>query len=197
MRSDIRAICASACLAITIMMTPASSQSQTSNVTETFDAKSLSEWGHVGDANWTLVDDVMQANKGNGFLVTKNKYSDFYLKAEFWVDEKANSGIFIRCQDQQKPGTQSGYEVNIFDERPEPAYGTGAIVGVAKVDPMPKAGGKWNVMEVTAKGSQFTIVLNGQVTVRLAEDSRFPSGYIGLQYGAGMVKFRKIEINRL
>ena len=70
-------------------------------------------------------------------------------------------------------------------------------MGVAKVDPMPKAGGKWNVMEVTAKGAQFTIVLNGQVTVRLAEDSRFPSGYIGLQYGAGMVKFRKVEINRL
>jgi len=197
MRSNIRAICATACLAITFMMTPASSQSQTGNARETFDARSLSEWGRVGDANWTLVDDVMQANKGNGFLVTKDKYSDFYLKAEFWVDDKANSGIFIRCQEQQKPSTQSGYEVNIFDERPEPAFGTGAIVGVAKVDPMPKAGGKWNVMEVTAKGAQFTIVLNGQVTVRLAEDSRFPSGYIGLQYGAGMVKFRKVEINRL
>jgi hypothetical protein len=28
--------------------------------------------------------------------------------------------------------------VNIWDTRPDPSYGTGAIVDVAKVDPMPK-----------------------------------------------------------
>ena len=44
------------------------------------------------------------------------------------------------------------YEVNIFDKRPDPTYGTGAIVDVAKVDPMPKAGGKWNTFEITAQG---------------------------------------------
>ena len=59
---------------------------------------------------------------------------------------------------------------------------------------MPKAGGKWNVLEITAKGSQFTVVLNGVTTVNKAEDKTFASGYIGLQYGAGIVKFRKIEI---
>jgi hypothetical protein len=52
--------------------------------------------------------------------------------------------------------------VNIFDKRPDPTYGTGAIVDVAKVDPMPKAGGKWNTYEITAKGSQLTVVLNGR-----------------------------------
>jgi len=31
---------------------------------------------------------------------------------------------------------------------------------VAKVLPMPKAGGKWNTYDITAKGSQLTVVLN-------------------------------------
>jgi hypothetical protein len=42
--------------------------------------------------------------------------------------------------------------VNIYDQRPDPSYGTGAIVNFAKVEPMPKAGGKWNTYEITAKG---------------------------------------------
>jgi hypothetical protein len=38
---------------------------------------------------------VVQADKGSGgFLVSKNNYSDFAFRAEFWVSEDANSGIF-------------------------------------------------------------------------------------------------------
>ena len=55
--------------------------------------------------------------------------------------------------------------MNIFDKRPDPTYGTGAIVDVAKVEPMPKAGGKWNTYEITAKGPHLVVVLNGQKTV--------------------------------
>ena len=74
---------------------------------------------------------------------------------------------------------------------------------LAKVEPMPKTGGKWNVYEITAKGPQFTVILNGQKTVDGVEDSKFTSGRIALQYGAGavkdkgVVKFRKVEIKPL
>jgi len=161
-----------------------------------FDGKNLDHWNQVGNANWRLVDGVVQADKGEGFLVTKETYGDFEIKAEFWVDDDANSGIFIRCSDPQKPTSKTGYEVNIFDKRPDPTYGTGAIVGVAKVEPMPKAGGKWNTYEIMAKGPHFVITLNGTRTAD-AQDSQHASGYIGLQYGAGVVKFRKVEIRRL
>jgi hypothetical protein len=40
-------------------------------------------------------------------------------------------------------------------------------VNFAEVNPMPKAGGKWNTYEITAKGRQITVVLNGQKTVAL------------------------------
>jgi len=140
------------------------------------------------------VDGVVQADKGNGFLVSKNSYTDFQLRAEFWVDTAANSGIFIRCTNPEKVGTDSAYEVNIFDTRPDPSYGTGAIVNIAKVSPMPKAGEKWNTYEITAKGPQMTVTLNGVRTVDGVQDTKFPSGRIALQYGAGVVKFRKVQV---
>lgn len=165
--------------------------------TTLFDGESLDHWNKTGDANWRIEDGLVVADKGSGHLVTKTNYSDFVIRAEFWVDSKANTGIFIRQDDAAKPSSKTGYEINIYDERPDPEYGTGAIVDVAKVVPMPKAGGKWNVMEVTAKGSEFTVVLNGQKTVDAIKDTKHPNGFISLQYGAGIVKFRKVEIRTL
>lgn len=165
--------------------------------TTLFDGKSLDGWNKTGDANWSVVDGAIQADKGTGFLVSKAAYGDFQIRAEFWVDEKANSGIFIRGQDPAKITAKNAYEVNIFDTRPDPAYGTGAIVDVAKVSPMPKAGGKWNVYEITAKGDTFTVTLNGIKTVDGVKDSQHAKGAIALQYGGGVVKFRKVEIKPL
>ena len=166
-----------------------------------FDGKSLDNWNKVGEANWRVEDGAAVADKGAGFLVSKEPYTDFQLRAEFWADEDANSGIFIRCSDANKITAENSYEVNIFDKRPDPSYGTGAIVNLAKVDPMPKAAGQWNTYEITAKGGQFTVVLNGQKTVDGAQDAKFASGPIALQYAhvkeKGVIKFRKVELKKL
>ena len=174
-----------------------------------FDGKSMDSFNKIGDANWRVEDGVLVADKGNGFLVTKDTYTDFQIRAEFWVEPDSNSGIFIRCTDPNKIGAANAYEVNIWDKRPDPTYGTGAIVNVAKVDPMPHAGGKWNTYEITAKGSTFTVVLDGQKTVDGVQDTKLASGHIALQHGLGnkdangvpndksVVKFRKVEIKRL
>jgi Domain of Unknown Function (DUF1080) len=168
-----------------------------------FDGNSLDNWNQIGTANWRLEDGAAVADNGNGFLVSKNSYTDFQLRAEFWIEDKTNSGVFIRCTDPNSVTGKTAYEVNIWDTRPEPKYGTGAIVDVAAVDPMPKAGGKWNVYEITAKGNTFTVVLNGQKTVDGARADKFATGRIALQHGkgvtdeSGVVKFRKVEIKPL
>jgi 3-keto-disaccharide hydrolase len=164
--------------------------------TTLFDGSNLNSWNAIGNANWRLTDGNVQAELGSGYLVSKNTYTDFQVRAEFWVDDEANSGIFIRCADPKKVGADNCYEVNIYDKRPDPSYGTGGIVNVAKVSPMPKAGGKWNTYDITAKGSQLTVVLNGVRTVDV-QDSKLASGPIALQYGAGVVKFRKVQIKQL
>jgi len=161
-----------------------------------FDGETLNNFDTVGDANWRLEGGAIVADKGNGFLVSKASYGDFQLRAEFWADEVVNSGIFIRSTDPKEIGTKTAYEVNIWDQRPEPQYGTGAIVDVGKVDPMPKAAGKWNVYEITAKGSSFTIVLNGQKTVDNAQDSKFANGRIALQKGLGLKDDKGVAATR-
>jgi hypothetical protein len=163
-----------------------------------FDGSNLNNWEAIGNANWRLVDGgIVQADLGNGFLVSKKEYGDFELKAEFWVDATANSGVFIRATDPTKVTGTNAYEVNIYDTRPDPSYGTGAIVNVAKVSPMPKAANQWNYYEIIAKGDTFTVTLNGVKTVDGARDAKLAKGRIALQYGQGIVKFRKVEIKPL
>ena len=165
-----------------------------------FDGKNLDGWTRVGGANWTLADGVVQADrsstKGSSYLVSKEDYGDFELRVEFWVSDNANSGIYMRCADRHKIADTSCYEANIFDQRPDPSYGTGAITRIAKIAHMPKAGGRWNTYDVTLKGSDLRLVLNGAETVR-AHDEKLKRGPIALQWGAGVVKFRKVEIKPL
>jgi len=143
------------------------------------DSANKGEWSEVGKANWEMKDGVLTVDKLDGkdiaYLVSKNTYKDFQIRAEFWVDDEANSGIFIRCDQADKIDGKICYEVNIFDKRSDPSYGTGAIVDVAKVDPMPKAAGKWNTYEITAKGPHLMVVLNGQKTAD-ADDSKHLGG---------------------
>ena len=161
-----------------------------------FDGKNLNAFNMIGDANWQLADGVVQANKGNGYLVTKNTYGDYQLKVEFWVDDEANSGVFIRCEDPKQITAMNAYEVNIYDKRPDQAYRTGAIVDVAKPLANINAGGKWNTFEITAQKSHFVVILNGTKTVD-AESSAHARGVIALQYGGGNVKFRNVQIKPL
>ena len=50
--------------------------------------------------------------------------------------------------------------------------------------------------EITAQGPHFVVVLNGQKTVD-AQDFKAPGGAFALQYGPGVVKFRKVQIKPL
>ena len=98
--------------------------------------RGLENFNRVGDANWSAVDGAIQATAGGkdpAYLVTKVSYTDFVIRAEFWASDDANSGIFIRCQNPAVIGDETCYEANIFDQRPDPTYGTGAIVKVAAV----------------------------------------------------------------
>ena len=162
--------------------------------TTLFDGKDLNQWTPIGNANWKVLDGAVQADMGTGFLVSKAAYGDFELRAEVWVTDDANSGIFIRAENPKEISAMNAYEVNIFDQRPDPAYRTGAIVNVAKPASIVNAGGKWNTMEITARGSHFTVKLNGVTTVADAQDAAHPRGAIALQYGAGTVKFRSVQI---
>jgi len=166
----------------------------------------LENWNRVGDANWRVEGRAIVADSGKGgYLVSKRSYQDFEIRAEFYAEADTNSGIYFRCTDPQKITSELCYEANIWDIRPDPKYGTGAIVNVAAV-PVPlvnKAGGKWNTYEVIARGQQLTLRLNGIETVNV-QDGKHAAGPFALQYGPGVngaqsgpIKWRKVQIRPL
>ena len=153
----------------------ASGQSEGGWVT-LLDSTRMGDWDEVGKANWAMKDGALTADKlvegkDPAYLVAKTSYKDFQIKAEFWTDEEANSGVFIRCDQSKKIDSKICYEVN-------------------------KAAGKWNTYEITAQGPHLVIVLNGQKTADV-QDSTHLSGPFALQYGSGVVKFRKVQIKPL
>jgi hypothetical protein len=164
------------------------------------DGTNMGDWIRVGETNWRLEDGAVIADnrtsKGAAYLVSKTSYKDFQIYVEFWASDDANSGIFIRCSDLENIRDKTCYEVNIFDQRKDPTYGTGAIVNFVEVTPMPKAGGQWNTFEITAKGREITVMLNGKKTAAL-HNGLFTEGPFALQHGAGVMKFRKVAVKPL
>jgi hypothetical protein len=179
--------------------TPAAAQSGP-GWTVLLDGTSPDGWNQVGESNWRVEDGAVVADKLTSktpaHLVSKESYKNFMLHVEFWASDDANSGIFLRCTDLKNIGDRTCYEVNIFDRRPDPTYGTGGIVNFAEVNPMPKAAGKWNTFEITANGRAISVLLNGQKTAEV-HNGLFSEGPLTLQYGSGVIKFRKVAIKPL
>jgi hypothetical protein len=162
--------------------------------------KGLENFNRVGDANWRPEGGAIVADRGKGgFLVTRQSYGDFQLRAEFWAQDTTNSGVYMRIQDPGNVTDKTAYEANIFDQRPDQTYATGGIVHHGKVLAPMKSAGKWNTYEITAKGSHIVVTLNGVRTAEITHDA-FKRGPIGLQFGkdpGGAIKWRKLQVREL
>ena len=138
----------------------------------------------TGNANWRLVDGLVEADMPRGYLVSKQSYGDFELRVDVWVTPASNAGVMLRITDPKDPGIQNAYAFNINDERKDWAGRTGSIVNVAK--PLTKfdAGTRWTTVEIRAVGPKMTARLNGTLTAE-ATDSKYARGPIALQAAGG------------
>jgi hypothetical protein len=164
-----------------------------------FDGRSLEGWQAQGDIDWSVTEQAIVASgSGDGFLASVRDYSDFHLLVEFWVDATTNSGVFIRCRDRGRIHPETCYELNIWDDHPQQEARTGAIVS-RSMPPLSKVetAGRWNTIEVTARGPSIDVKVNGATTARL-DNADVTPGFIALQHWAhGTVKFRRIELSPL
>jgi len=181
---------------VSVLLAVVAVQGQEGGWVRLFDGKTLSQWTPLGNANWKVVSGEIWSTDGGGFLLSKQTYTNFEIRAEFWVTPDANSGIFIRCQDPAKVGAATCYEVNIFDTRPDQSYRTGGIVDVAKPASVINTGNKWNTLEITAKGPRLMVRMNGMQMVDV-EDKKFARGPFALQAGVGVVRFKNVQIREL
>ena len=116
----------------------------------------LDNFDRVGEANWQQADGAIQADAGRqgpGLSGDEQLLPGLRAARRVLGQRRRQQRHLLALPGPAKITDESCYEANIFDQRPDPTYGTGAIVKVAKVGPMPKAGGKWNTYEITLKGA--------------------------------------------
>ena len=186
------------CATITPKLNQLTSAEKQAGWTILFDGESLAGWTPRDQARWDVVDGAIayRAGSGSGFLCTTKSFGDFELKLDFWVDEVANSGVFLRCPQTGPISATNAYEVNICDAHAK--WPTGSINEIALRNGDTRSAGRWNHYDITAQGNHLVVRLNGRMVVD-AHDDREKSGAIGLQQfqGNGMVKFRNIKLKLL
>lgn len=165
--------------------------------TSTKDWDSFRDWIRVGQADWRMSRYGVDAGPEDtlAYLVSPERYGDFRLRLEFWVDDETNSGIFVRCIDPEQINPDTCYEINIWDNHPDQLSRTGSIVKlappIARVDTI----GRWNTCEIEAAGNSIVATFNGKITARLQSD-RARAGYIALQYaGKNQLRLRNLRID--
>lgn len=163
-----------------------------------FDGESLFGWTARGDARWDVKDGAIchRAGTGRGFLATTTEFGDCELKVEYWAEEGANSGVFLRCPVEGEIDGSNSIEVNICDNHAQ--WPTGSISGVARVQGEQRSAGRWTACVIRAEGDRLQIRLDGRVVAE-GRDPRHARGVIALQnhHGEGAVRFRNIKLRPL
>ena len=171
--------------------------------TSLFNGKDLTGWKPAHHAIWkvekgAIVGQWDPARPGGGWLMSEREFSDFVLRLEFRGQPKhANSGVAIRDPlHGAKDPAYTGYEIQILDV-PDAKMPTGSVYNVQKADYVPLKDG-WNTMEITARGTRISVLLNGQ-KVAETDNDRSLKGSIGFQaHSQGeTIYFRHIRIREL
>ena len=188
--------------------------------TPIFDGKSLNGWkliGKTGDGY--LVEDgkIVCPPKGGGNLFHEKEYSDFVLRFEFKLEDGSNNGLAIRSPMQKSSLAYDGMELQIIDNtseryrdiKPWQKHGSLYHVFPAKTGYL-KPTGEWNQQEVSVKGRQVKVVLNGHTILDVNLDgvkdpeiiAKHPglkrrSGHVGFLGHDEPIEFRNIRIKEL
>jgi 3-keto-disaccharide hydrolase len=107
---------------------------------------------------WSIVDGVATNTPPANNLVSKEKFKDFKIEAEYKLAPKGNSGIYLRGR----------YELQLYDDvsgdpNTQPQHKHMAIYGrTPTTTQASKPAGEWQTMEAIIVGNRVTVVLNGQ-----------------------------------
>ena len=181
-----------------------------------FNGRDLDGWQHVGPGELVVEDAVLKTSGGMGLLwYTREKFADVVVRVVYRNPGGANSGVFIRIPE---PPTEPwmpvnrGYEVQIHDRPNASEYHcTGVLYSLTPAAARPGRPDEWNTMEITLRGAQTTIDVNGVRVTDYTEGQPVPpkmkewepdrgprplAGYIGLQnHGQkDVVFFREVSV---
>jgi len=104
---------------------------------------------------WKVEDGVLTNEPPTRNLVSKQKFWNFRLQAEYKLAEKSNSGIYLRGR----------YEMQVLADYGEPPEKHGHMSLYAWAPPLvnaSKPAGEWQTVDIVIVGNRVTATLNGQ-----------------------------------
>jgi hypothetical protein len=124
-----------------------------------FDGKTVDAWTPQNKDKalmWSVADGAMTNEPHGNNLVSKEKFKDFKVEAEYKVSPKGNSGIYLRGR----------YEMQVLDDAgadsSDAVHGHMAIYSrKAPEKNVSKPAGEWQTAQITIVGNCVTAVLNG------------------------------------
>ncbi|QEH40757.1 DUF1080 domain-containing protein [Chitinophaga sp. XS-30] len=195
-----------------------------------FDGSSTAHWrGYQKDhlpAQWTIEDGALAlTQKGGGYIVTREQFSNFELRLDWKISEGGNSGLLFHVSEDFRYVYETGPEVQILDDErhPDAAKGAeGTHKAGANYDLMAplanavKPAGAWNRVRLKVRNGHVQCWLNGRKVQdyrlgstqwqNLVDKSKFAAmpqygktgyGHIALQDHGDKVWFRDIRVRRL
>jgi hypothetical protein len=123
-----------------------------------FDGKSMDAWDVTDKGRpmgWSVVDGTMTNNPKANNLVSKQKFQDYKIHAEYKLEPNSNSGIYIRGR----------YELQVLDDFGKESHNRSHMSVYGWHKPLVNASkpvGEWQTMEATVVANKVTVVLNGQ-----------------------------------
>ncbi len=183
------------CLLLGLALSANSLRAADENWVSLFNGKDLSGWQPVHDVTFEVQDGNLRLVKGMGWLRTEKQYGDFILEFEWRaLEEKYDSGMFVRCGLDGKPWPTNGWQVNLrYDQLGALVRGYATVVP-AETPKMPI--NKWVKFRLVVKGKKVSLDVDGE---RAWEESVLDRdrGYIGIQAENKKFDFRNIRIQEL
>jgi len=139
-----------------------------------FDGKNLNQWQGDGTATFQIEDgSVIAADKKDpkavaAYLVSKSSLSRISRSRRVLGQRRCQQRHLVRNNRSEEYQQPNGYEVNIFDQRPDPSMAPAASFPCQ--DPGPDQGRRQvNTYEIVARGRSLPSRSNGVKTVDGAE----------------------------
>ena len=164
-----------------------------------FDGKNLDQWDSDGTATFKIEDGAVIATDKKdpkavaSYLVTKDSVQGLRDPRRVLGQRRRQQRHLHPLQTRRRSAAKTCYEVNIFDKRPDPTYGTGAHRpyrrGQSDAEGRRQVEHLWRSPPRAAK---LTVTFERQEDRRRCRQRPVEEGPIALQFGVGTVKFRKV-----
>ncbi|MFI7273272.1 ThuA domain-containing protein [Streptomyces sp. NPDC049879] len=168
---------------------------------------SLDAWEQAGPGGFTLADGTLTSFGGMGLLwYPVTPFSDYSLKVDWMMPGDDNGGVFIGFPDPQGDPwgpVDQGHEIQIDATDADPSRTTGSVYSFSAPDPAVRDAalnppGSWNSYEITVRGRDVEVYLNGVQVNAYTSTRDIALGHIGVQNdGDGMdINYRNIRIRQ-